>query len=405
MPRRRERWSDFERIADNLRKTSRHRRLVTGSHRGVTFEQNGQTMVNFGSNDYLGFGQNGAYTNHRTDSGASDCFRATGSGATGSGASALVTGWSDAHQRLADRIASLKQSESALIFGTGYAACSGVMATLPGPKDLILSDRLNHASLIDGCRLSPAEIRIYPHRDVQWIADALRTDRHRYTRVWIATDAVFSMDGTTAPLASLCDVARQYNAELIVDEAHATGVLAGGAGGLCEATKLTNRVAVRIGTFSKAIGVQGGFVVADQPVIDHLINHCRSFIYSTAMSPLLVDAIESNLDRMGADDGPRTRVRDLARHVRGELGLIDGNHQNDPLQTSMPIIPVVLGDDQTAMDAAKDLARQGLHVPAIRPPTVPEDTARLRISLSASHTDSQVERLCRAVRSCMLERE
>ena len=337
-----------------------------------------QRWINFGSNDYLGLAT-GPLDNSLPV-------------ARGGGGSALVTGWTEDHEHLRREIAAFEQTESSLVFTSGFAACSGVVATMAAAEDLILSDQLNHASLIDGARLSSAKVTIYPHRDVEALRQLLQSDRHRHRRVWIVTDSVFSMDGTIAPLDAICDLADQFGADLIVDEAHATGVLGIQGRGICEALGVTDRVSIRIGTLSKAMGVQGGFVAADMPVIEHLINHCRSFVYSTAMSPILVQAVRESLHHLRDSSVQRTRVQALSRQVRKAIGV----HLSD-LESSVPIIPIEIGDDEAAVEASRRLSQQGLYVPAIRPPTVPENTARLRVSLSAAHSDAQIERLCIAL--------
>ncbi len=361
---------------DDLKQSSRLRRLIPRAPRGISFVESGKHFVNFGSNDYLGL----AAENEATD------FN------VGSGASALVSGWTDQHQRLADQIALLEQTEAAVVFPSGYAACSGVVATLPGERDLILSDQLNHASLIDGCRLSRSERLIYPHCDPSALELLLKQKRDRYREVWIVTDGVFSMDGHVAPLVELCELADHYQSHLIVDEAHGTGVLGENGGGVCEALGVKSRVPIRVGTLSKAIGSQGGFVAGPQTVIDYLVNRCRTLIFSTSLSRGSVAAALSGLESIRVEPRRRTRVYNLARRVREQLAINVGE-----IESSVPIIPLIYGDDSDAVAAASRLAAAGFYVPAIRPPAVPVGTARLRLSLSAAHDGDSVDQLIRVL--------
>ncbi|TWU56927.1 8-amino-7-oxononanoate synthase [Rubripirellula tenax] len=372
-----DRFSHFREQLDALDRTSRLRRLVPRSPAGNQFIENGAEFVNFGSNDYLGLASQPTPSVSRR----------------GGGSSSLVCGWTDVHEQLADRIASLESTESATIFPSGFAACSGVVATLPGPNDLILSDELNHASLIDGCRLSAADRVVYPHRDVLAIESILQQQRSQHERVWIVTDTIFSMDGTIAPLVEICDLCDRFDAIPIVDEAHATGVMGTNGSGVCEALGVKSRVPIRIGTLSKAIGSQGGFVAGPHVVIDYLINRCRTLIYSTSLTPSAVAAAMAGLDSIEGEPERRARVQALSSRLRASLEII-----TPPVESIVPIVPVILGDVTTTLAAAKSLADIGLYVPAIRPPTVPDGTARLRISLSADHTGQQLDRLIKHLR-------
>jgi 8-amino-7-oxononanoate synthase len=332
-------------------------------------------MINFGSNDYLGRASRASAS-------------ASGAGSTGSTASPLVCGWTDRHARLAKLIAQLEATESALLFPTGFAACSGTVATLADAGDLIFSDQLNHASLIDGCRWSRATRVVYDHRDPQAIGELLGRRRDQFDRVWIVTDGVFSMDGHVAPLQPLCDLADQFDAFVIVDEAHGTGVLGEHGSGVCEQIGVKDRVPIRIGTLSKAIGSQGGFVAAPQVVIDYLINRCRTLIYSTALAPPSVEAAIEGIEEISRDPAPRLHVQRLAKRLRAALSI----HAN-AIESTVPIIPVMVGPDRRAVTLSQQLAEAGFYVPAIRPPTVPEGAARLRISLSAAHDEAMVDAL------------
>ncbi len=381
---RQNRFSDLAEQLRSLRDTDRYRELVPRRSDGTRLiGPDGRLLINFGSNDYLGYASEPALRDSAEGDFAS----------VGSSASALVCGWSEAHQQLAATIAHFESMERAVLFPSGYAACSGTVATLAREGDLILSDSLNHASLIDGCRLSRATRIVFPHRDVDFVETTLREQRGRYSRVWIVTESVFSMDGDVAPLSQLCDCAERYDADMIVDEAHATGVLGATGSGVCEAMGIRHRVAVRIGTLSKAIGAQGGFAAAEQVVIDYLINHCRSLIFSTALSPWVTIQATRRIEQIRCDASRRetlaTRIAQL-HELRGEP--IDG------LLT--PIVPIVIGECAQTLQRSKQLREAGFFVPAIRPPTVPEGTSRLRISISANHTSDDVIGLANALAGC-----
>lgn len=360
---------------ENLRRT-----LVPREIADTKLIVNDQTLINFGGNDYLGLGTASAYQNRDTR-----IHR-------GSGASALVSGWTKDHALLADELAHFEGTEAAVVFPTGYAACSGTVATLAEQGDLVLSDELNHASLIDGCRLSRASRVIYPHRDCGFIRDTLQSSRGQFNRVWIVTDGVFSMDGHLAPLPDLVALAEKFDATLIVDEAHGTGVLGSHGSGVCELLDVKDEIPIRIGTLSKAIGSQGGFVAAPKLIVDYLINRCRTLIYSTSLAPTSVDAARQNLKRVIDEPQRRHHLHRMARQIRERLELICPEIERD-----VPIVPVLLGSDGIAIQAAQQLARQGFFVPAIRPPTVPVGTSRLRISVSAAHDIDTLNRLGDAV--------
>ena len=335
----------------------------------------GRELINFGSNDYLGIAAQ----------------QTVSSVATGSGASSLVCGWTNQHETLANRIAEFETTESAVIFPSGFAACSGTIATLAEPDDLILSDELNHASIIDGCRLSRSDRQVYKHRDMNVVRSTLADCRSKYKHVWIVTDSVFSMDGHIAPLNELAEIAAEYGATVIVDEAHATGVLGESGTGLCEAMGAKNQIPIRIGTLSKAIGSQGGFVAGPKVVIDYLVNQCRSLIFSTALSPAAVQASLNSLQVISNEPARRKHVQEMARLVRSELSL----GSISEIEAVVPIVSIPIGSDSRAVAKSTELTERGFYVPAIRPPTVPEGTARLRVSLSAAHTEQEVRALVR----------
>lgn len=386
------------------------RRLIPRQMDGPYLMEGNRRLVNFGANDYLGIAMqfsarpiSGAEPRR---SGAQPIDRRPEEPVVGSGAAAspLVCGFTPLHARLCDELAAFEQVESVVLFPTGFAACSGVLATLPEAGDLVLSDALNHASLIDGCRLSKATRFIYPHRDHRAVASLLAAHRKRFARVFLVTDSIFSMDGTRAPLVELADLADAYEATLIVDEAHATGVLGDRGGGLCEQLGLEDRVPIRIGTLSKAIGAQGGFVAGPRVVTDYLLQRSRPLVYSTASPPATIAAALEGLRIIREEPDRRSRVLELSSRLVEQLNRGAPSTPPSPskrlvVDHGTPIVPVVLGDANVAVAASRRLADAGFYVPAIRPPTVPPNLSRLRISLSAAHTDEMIEELCSVMRS------
>ncbi|MCC9656546.1 aminotransferase class I/II-fold pyridoxal phosphate-dependent enzyme [Rhodopirellula halodulae] len=366
-------------IAKDGRTRKLHRRRVEGVH---IVEDDGRRLMNFGGNDYLGV----------IADETRGCDLQTACSTHGASASALVCGWTPRHDALAQSIAELERTDAAVIFPSGYAACSGTMATLPQAGDLILSDELNHASLIDGCRLSKAERVIYPHRDLDFVEHVLRDRTDVSGMTWIVTDGVFSMDGDVAPLPGLADLAERFGAHLIVDEAHGTGVLGPRGAGLCDAYGVTDRVTVRIGTLSKAIGHQGGFVAGPQIVIDTLVNACRSLIFSTALSPVIAEGAHRVIQRLPHWRDRRDRVAMMSRQFRRLMNL-----DASGLESGIPIVPLIIGDEEETVLASQAIRDNGFFVPAIRPPTVPDGKSRLRVSITAAHRDHDIELLAEII--------
>ncbi len=342
---------------------------------------------NFGSNDYLGLA-----ADPRVVEAARRAAEVFGWGA---GASALMTGWSEIHEALAVDLARFERTEAAVVFPSGFAANLGTIAALVAPGDAVYADRLNHACLIDGARLSGARLRVYPHNDVGRLEAILDRDRGRFRRALIATDGVFSMDGDLAPLADLADLAERFGAMLLVDEAHGTGVFGPDGRGAASEAGVADRVSIKVGTLSKALGSVGGFVAGSRKLIDWLVNHARTLIYSTALPPAAVAAAHEALRIVQAEPWRRARVRSLGSRLRAELtaaGLDVG-------PSAGPIVPVLLGAAERAVDLADRLDDRGFLVPAVRPPTVPDGTARLRISLTAAHSDDDITALLQAIRT------
>lgn len=344
-----------------------------------------QELCNFSANDYLGLAQE-----PRVREAA---IRALQETAAGSGASPLVSGRTPWQADLEQALARFEGQSAALLFPSGFAANLGAIVALAGPDDEVYCDRLNHASLVDGCRLSGARLRVYRHQDLAGLADLL-TKGQLIRRRWIVTDAVFSMDGDLAPLAELVDLADRFDAGLIVDEAHATGVFGEHGRGVCELAGVEDRVDIRVGTLSKALGGLGGFVAGSEALVDHLWNHARTQVYSTALPPPVCAAATVALAILQAEPERRQRLWALSTQLRE--GLAASGVDVYPGSTG-PIVPIVIGEPAAAVAAAKKLQSLGYLVGAIRPPTVPRGTARLRISVSAAHRETDIEGLIAAV--------
>lgn len=359
-------------------------------------EVDGRRLRDFASNDYLGLAQD-----PRVINAAREALRTAGAGGR---ASALVTGRGEWQERLERRLSEFEGTEAALVFPTGYAANVGTIAALVGPGDLVCSDRLNHASLIDGCRVSRATIEVYPHGD----AAALETQIVRWTRArdlsvsstgrtprkLIVTDSIFSMDGDAAPLRKLTEVSRRQGAMLLVDEAHATGVLGKRGRGLTEELAIESADLIKVGTLSKAIGSQGGFVAGSQKLIDWLHNTARTQVFSTALAPPACVSALAAIDLIEQEPERRTKLQRHANLLRERLTAAGLNVLSGD---AAPIVPVVVGSPEDVIRAGELLEQAGFLVAAIRPPSVPPGTSRLRVSLSAIHTEDDVERLTEAI--------
>ncbi len=359
------------------------------SPQGPVVRVGDETLVNFASNDYLGLA-------------ASSSVRAAALAAVerygvGTGASRLVVGDTAAHHRLEARLAAFERAEAVRLFNSGYAANTGILPALVGPGDAVFSDALNHASLVDGCRLSRAHVHVYPHADVEALARALAETPAR--RKLVVTDTVFSMDGDVAPLRDIVAACRAHGAALMVDEAHATGVLGARGAGLCDELGLEGAVDLRMGTLSKSLGVMGAYVATSRAVADLLVSRARPFVFSTALPAHLCAAAEAAVDTVEGDPTLRERLwRNIRRFADGlrVLGV-----RAEPRSA---VFPIILGAPERALDAARRLRQAGVLVKAIRPPTVPEGTSRLRFCLSAAHTVGHVDLALEALRAVGVHR-
>lgn len=346
----------------------------------------GRNYVNFGSNDYLGLA-----ADPRLAAAATLAIAAEG---TGAGASPLVTGHSSVHQSLERKLAAFEGAEAALVFSSGYAANISTITALVERDDAIYSDSKNHASMIDGCRLSRAAVHVYSHCDASSLANRLAATAAQYRRRMILTESVFSMDGDIAPLVELAELAERFDCMLVVDEAHATGIFGARGRGVCELLGMEDRVHVRIGTLSKALGSAGGFVSGSQKLIDWLVNRARPYVFSTALPPAICAAAIAALEIVEGEPHVRQRLLAQADSLRCRLREIGPTVGGSASQ----IIPLVVGNPERALKLSAQLREAGLLVPAIRPPSVPPGESLLRISLSAGHDESQIEQLLAALK-------
>ncbi len=377
-------WIDAE-LADRARGGLARRLDPLGPASPGLIEREGRPLRNFASNDYLGLA-----ADPRVIAAATEAAERFG---WGSGASPLVCGWREPHETLARDLALFERAEAVALFPSGFSANLGTIAALVGRGDAVYLDRLDHACLVDGARLAGARPRPFPHGDVDRLAALLTRDRGRFRRSLIAVDGVFSMDGDLAPLAELADLANTSGAILLVDEAHGTGVFGPEGRGACASCGVADRVPVRVGTLSKALGSLGGFVAGSRRLVDYLIAHARPLIYSTALPPAAAAAASKALSLSLAEPWRRERAHTLADALR--VMLSDQGFTILPSQG--PIVPVLLGDVALASEVSQRLRDRGILVGLIRPPTVPKGTSRLRISVTAAHEPSDLDALVAAI--------
>jgi 8-amino-7-oxononanoate synthase len=367
--------SDLER----LRHQALYRRMRTiESEHGARIDYQGRSMLMLASNNYLGLASHPALK--RAAIAAAERF------GTGTGASRLIAGNLKVLDDLEARIAQFKGVEAALVFGSGYLANLGTIPALAGAQDVILSDELNHASLIDGCRLARAQVMVYRHCDCDHLKAMLKRASGARRRL-IVTDSVFSMDGDVAPLPDIVELARRHDAAVMIDEAHAVGVLGPNGAGLVSAHGLEREIDIQMGTLSKALGSYGAYVAGSRTLIDFLINRARSFVFTTGLPPASAAAASAAIDLVEAEPERIKRLWDNGCYLRQrlvELGFKLG-------ASATPILPVMVGDAQPALDLADALLRRNIFVLAIRPPTVPDGTARLRVTPTAEHTRADLE--------------
>lgn len=355
---------------------SRRLRLVSGAQDGaVTLD--GREVLLLSSNNYLGLANHPALKRA-----AQEAIEHYGCGA---GASRLISGNMALHQELEQRLARFKKTEAALVFPSGYHANIGIISALMGPGDTILSDALNHASIIDGCRLSHAQVQVFRHGDMTHLAQLLAACPRSGQRL-IVTDSVFSMDGDIAPLVDIVTLARRHHAWVMVDEAHATGVFGSRGAGVVEELGLENEVEIQMGTLSKALGGFGAYVAGSRELIEWLINRARSFIYTTGVPPAVTASALAALDIVAQEPERRQRLWDNVAFLRQGLETLGYTLG----LTRSPILPVLIGEAHHTMALAEALLQRGVFAHGIRPPTVPEGTSRLRVTPMATHSRKQL---------------
>jgi glycine C-acetyltransferase/8-amino-7-oxononanoate synthase len=376
--------TDIASRLEELRDLGLHRRLrLIGGPQGPRVTLDGRPVLLLCSNNYLGLADH-----PRVRAAAAEAAKHWGAGA---GASRLISGNMQPHRQLEKRLAAFKGYESALLFGSGYLANTGTIAVLAGRGEVIFSDELNHASIIDGCRLSRAETFVYRHGDVEHLAWGLREAGDR--GALIVTDGVFSMDGDLAPLGELARLARDHGCRLMVDEAHATGAVGPGGRGSVAAAGLSGEVDVVMGTLGKALGSYGAYVCASHELIEYLLNTARSFIFSTALPPSSVAASLAALELLESHPHRVERLAENAATLRTALaaeGLAVGD-------SSTQIVPVEVGDAAQTMELCEWVLERGVFVQGIRPPTVPEGRSRLRFTVMATHRADELERAAKLV--------
>ncbi|GAX59778.1 8-amino-7-oxononanoate synthase [Candidatus Scalindua japonica] len=370
---------------NRIKQSGLYRELkVVDNSQGTHIEINGKMFLSFCSNNYLGLANNPTVIKA-----VKDAVEEYGWGA---GASRLVSGNMKLHELLEDEISRFKGKEAALVFPTGYMANLGAISTMVAGGDLVICDKLNHASIIDGCRLSGADFRVYAHCNMEKLENIFRKSA-KYNRKLIVTDSVFSMDGDLAPLPDIINIAEKYKAMVMVDEAHATGVFGESGRGVVEHFDLNKEVDIVMGTLSKAIGSLGGYVTGEIDLINYLRNKARSFMYTTALPPAVCAASLAGLRLIQKDQSIRESLWHNVHYIKDKLRSMDLNM----ISSESPIIPILAGDAQRAVDMSTALFKSGILVPAIRPPTVPANSSRLRMTVMSTHTKEDIDRLLDAL--------
>jgi 8-amino-7-oxononanoate synthase len=366
----------------------RRMRMISGPQ-GPRVVLDGKPVLLLCSNNYLGLADH-----PRVREAAADAAMRWGVGA---GASRLVSGTMTVHRRLEERLAEFKHAQTALLFGSGYLANIGVITTLAGRDEVVFSDELNHASIIDGCRLARAETFVYRHADVEHLAWGMRQAEDRGALV--VTDSVFSMDGDVAPLAEIVELARRHNVRVVVDEAHGTGCLGPDGRGAVADAGLEDEVDVLIGTLSKALGAYGAFVACDQDMAQLLINSARPFIFSTAPPPPAVAGALAALELLAEQPQRVEKLQANADALREELA----RERFEVSGSTTQIVPLVIGDAKPAMRICEVAIERGVFAQAIRPPTVPEGTSRLRLAVMASHSRAELREAAQVLARAALQ--
>ncbi len=371
-----------------LRKQGLYRELRrVDSAPGPRIEIGGRTFLNFSSNDYLGL------ANHPALKEAA--IKSVEKFGAGAGASRLICGSLAPFHELETALAAFKKTEAALVFSTGYATALGAITALVGKADIVILDKLVHASIVDAAKLSTAKLRIFDHNNLNDLEDKLKwanANRELSRNVLIITESIFSMDGDAAPLREIVALKEKYGAWLMVDEAHATGIIGENGRGLADALEVSSHIEIQMGTLGKALGASGGFICGSRALIDYLVNRSRSFIFSTAPVPASAAAAIAGIAIAQSAEGEMRRAQ-----LRRQVEVFKTAIGNQPSSISCAIIPLILGDEAKAVAAAAQLRDQNIFVPAIRYPTVARGSARLRITLTAAHTTDDMAVLVHAL--------
>jgi 8-amino-7-oxononanoate synthase len=388
--------AELNRRLDSIREQGLYRELRRiDSPQSTRICLNGKECLNFSSNDYLGLANHSALKEAAVK--AVETFGA------GSGASRLICGSLAPHFELEEALASFKGTESAISFSSGYAAATGTICSLLGKDDIIILDKLVHACIVDAARLSGAKLRVFPHNDLAELEEILRWANQRnapnseaqYSQTLIVTESVFSMDGDVAPLRQIVELKEKYGAWLMVDEAHATGLLGTHRRGLAEEVAISDKIEIQMGTLGKALGSSGGYICGSKSLIKYLINRARSFIFSTAPVPAAAAAATAGIKLVQSADGSErvAILRQLLEQLKTGLNRVGWNLP----AIGSAIVPLIIGEETKAVALANKLREQNLFVPAIRYPTVSRGSARLRVTVTAGHNPEDIETLLRAL--------
>jgi 8-amino-7-oxononanoate synthase len=383
--------SELDRRLDEIRRQDLHRELRrVDSAQSSHIQVNGRTLLNFSSNDYLGLADH-----PRLKEAAIKAVERYGAG---SGASRLICGSLAPHHELDEALARFKGTEAALAFSSGYTAAVGTICALCGKDDILILDKLVHASIIDAARLSRAKLRVFPHNDLnaledmlRWAAEQTATPDQPRPRALVVTESVFSMDGDVAPLREIVALKDRYGAWLMVDEAHATGLFGPRRRGLAEECEVSGRVEIQMGTLGKALGAAGGYICGPKVLADYLVNRARSFIFSTAPVPAAAAAARAGVELVESAEGETRRAQLWASIARVKDGLAGAGWPLPAVRSA--ILPLIIGDETRALEVAQTLRDHGIFIPAVRYPTVARGEARLRLTLTASHTTADLDQL------------
>lgn len=377
---------DFEQELHNLEAQHLLRQLrIVESPADTTITIEGRTLISMASNNYLGL------ANHPAVKQAA--IQAIEQWGVGAGAARLISGTMVPHQQLEEDLAQFKQVEAALTFGTGYTANLGLIPALIDQNGLILTDRYCHASLIEACRLAKAKLRVFHHNDAEHLEKLLKK-REKVCPTLVVTEGVFSMDGDLAPLPDLLNLCKSHDATLLVDDAHGTGVMGPNGRGTIEHFGLNPADVIQMGTLSKAIGASGGYIAGTGSLKEYLINTSKAFIYTTAQPPAIAAATTTALQIIQKEPERRERLWENRNYLYSELK----NMGFQFTDTQSPILPIIVKSPETALQMSRALYKTGIYVPAIRPPTVPKDSSRLRITVSSNHRKEQLLEVVETIR-------